>query len=156
MPMSENKLQWIAIAMTAVGLGASAFYSTQALRVARLESELATFLQLNDRYNKLLFTLIQNDSEVFKKTDDATLKDNKYLIYEIFELFSTIKGLEGYFSELDKDVWPIWEKRTQFFFSKPAIRYAWHLHMNYAEAIYKKEFVTYIEEVISESKSNSL
>lgn len=156
MKVSENKLQWIAIAITATGLIITSYYNMKTLGQARLDSELTTYLQLNDRYNKLIFKLVCNDSEVFKHTDTEALKKNKYIIYEMFDLFSTIKSLETYYSELNKDVWPIWEKRIEFFFSKPAVRYAWQVRMQYANAIYTNDFVEYIDELLStESSQNS-
>jgi|GEM_PF-4290791 len=147
--LPENKLQWIAIALTAVGLISTTHYNFHILKATRFETELSYYLNLNERYHKLLFTLITNDSEIFKKNDNASLNNNKYIIYELFELFATVKSLEGYSQELDQDINSIWQKRIHFLFSKPAIQTAWQGHENYAYEIYKPEFVEYIHRVIA-------
>jgi len=146
---SEATLQWIAIACTALGLVISTYYNAYTLKAERVDGELTSYLHLNDRYHKLLFTLMDHDSGIFKKQDDFDLQKNKYIIYELFELFATIDSLEHYFTELDKDVWPCWKRRMEFLFSKPAIRHAWQCHAVYADQIYKPEFVKRVESVIA-------
>ncbi len=146
---TEMKLQWIAIACMAIGLVTSIYFHANILKAERIENELSSYLHLNDKYHSLLFKLICDDSEVFKKTDDLSLQKNKYLMYELFELFSTIDSLEGYFKELDKDVWPSWKRRMEFLLSKPAVQYAWQSHRNYAERIYEPHFVEHIESIIA-------
>lgn len=147
---TEIRIQWIAIACMAIGLLTSIYYHGQLLRAERIKSELSSYLHLNDRYHHLLFALIQNDSEVFQKEDEASLKSNKYIMYELFELLASVQSIEKYFKELDKDVWPCWQQRTEFLFSKPAIRYAWQSHLRYAGKIYKPEFIEQIENVIAQ------
>jgi hypothetical protein len=150
---TELRLQWIAITCMAIGLITSVYFHASILKAERTESELSSYLHLNDRYHSLLFTLIHNDDEVFKKTDDTTLQKNKFIMYELFELFSTIDSLERYFKELDKDVWPCWKRRMEFLFSKPAILYAWHSHLKYAQHIYRPQFVEHIENIIASHMS---
>lgn len=152
----EIKLQWIAIACMAIGLVTSIYYHAKILKAERIESELTSYLHLNDRYHNLLFTLIQNDSEVFKKNETALLQKNKYIMYELFELFATVKSVEGYFEELDQDVWPCWERRMEFLFSKPAIRHAWQSHLKYAGKIYKPEFLHLVENMIAQNNPPAL
>lgn len=146
----EIKLQWIAIICMAIGLITSIYYHSKTLKAERIESEVNAFIHLNDRYQKLLFTLIHNDSEIFKRTDQESLQKNKYVIYELFELLATVYSLEGYFKELDKNIWASWKKRTEFLFTKPAIRYAWQSHAAYAEKIYRPEFVKLVESEIAQ------
>ncbi len=146
---SERRLQWIAIGCMAIGLITSTYYHVHTLKAERIESELSSYLHLNDRYHKLLFSLLENDSEIFKKTDNPSLQKNKYIIYELFEIFATVDSLKGYFSELEKDVWPCWKRRMEFLFSKPAIQYCWQSHASYAGKIYKPEFVKHVERVIA-------
>ncbi len=147
---SEITLQWIAIGCMAIGLVISTYYHANSLKTERVESELTTYLHLNDRYHKLLFTLIDHDSEIFKDRDNyENLQKNKYIIYELFELFSTIDSLENYFTVLDEDVWPCWSRRMEFLFSKPTVRHAWQTHSQYAGKIYKPEFVRRVESVIA-------
>ncbi len=146
---SENILQWVAIGLTALGLFTTTHYNVRILEATRFETELSYYLNLNERYHKLLFTLVNNDPEVFKKSDDLSLEHNKYIIYELFELFATVKSLEGYYKELDKDLTSIWQKRADFLFSKPAVRHAWQCHETDAQAIYKPEFVEYVHSVIA-------
>jgi hypothetical protein len=149
-PASETTLQWIAIGCMALGLIISTYYNAYTLKTERIEGELTSYLHLNDRYHKLLFTLMDHDSQIFKTHDDfAFLQKNKYIIYELFELFATVDLLENYFTELDEDVWPCWKRRMEFLFSKPAIRHAWQCHANYAGKIYKQEFVQRVENVIA-------
>ncbi len=148
---SENILQWIAIGLTALGLITTTHYNVRILEATRFETELSYYLNLNERYHKLLFTLVNNDPEIFKKDDDLSLDNNKYIIYELFELFATVKSLEGYYKELDKDISSIWQKRVDFLFSKPAVRHAWQTHETDAQAIYKPEFVNYIHNVLAQS-----
>jgi hypothetical protein len=151
---TEIKLQWIAIACMAIGLLTSVYFHANILKAERIENELSSYLHLNDKYHSLLFQLIYDDSEVFKKTDDVSLQKNKYVMYQLFELFSTIDSLEGYFKELDKDVWPCWKRRMEFLLSKPAVRYAWQSHRNYAQRIYEPEFVKHIESMIASNMSS--
>lgn len=150
---TEIKLQWLAIICMAMGLITSTYYHAHTLKTERIESEVNSYLHLNDRYHKLLFTLIQNDSEVFRKTDQDSMKKNKYLMYELFELFATVDLLEPHFKELDKEVRSSWERRKEFVFSKPAIRQAWQSHLNYAGKIYKTEFVQEVESIIAQTNS---
>jgi len=148
--LPENKLQWIAIGLTALGLITTTHYNVRILKATRFETELSYYLNLNERYHKLLFTLINNDPEVFKKNDDKSLENNKYIIYELFELFATVKSLEGYYQELDQDISSIWKKRVDFLFSKPAVRQAWLTHVSDAQEIYKPEFVEYIHRILAQ------
>jgi len=146
---TEIRLQWIAIFCMAIGLIVSIYHHTHLIKAERIKSELTSYLHLNERYHKLLFTLIQNDSEVFKKADDQSLQKNKYVLYELFELLATVESLKGYFKELDKDTWPIWNRRIEFLFSKPAVQYAWHLHQADAKEIYLPEFIAHVDHVIA-------
>jgi hypothetical protein len=98
----ELRLQWIAIICMAAGLITSIYYHANTLKAEHIESEINSYLHLNDRYHKLLFTLLQNDSEVFQKIDHK----NKYLIYELFELFATVDLLESHFNELGPEIRP--------------------------------------------------
>lgn len=145
----EIRLQWIAIICMAIGLVTSVYYHANTLKAEHIKNEIDSYLHLNDRYHKLLFTLLQNDPEIFNKTDDASLKANKYILYELFELFATVSMLEGYFSELDKEIWPCWERRMNFLFTKPAMQHAWQCRRKYAEHIYKPEFVNHVERSIA-------
>ena len=76
----------------------SVYYHANTLKAERVESEINAYLHLNDRYHDLLFTLIHNDPEVFKKVDPESMRKNKYLIYELFELFATVDLLASHFS----------------------------------------------------------
>ena len=67
---TDSKLQWIAIGCMALGLITSVYYHSQILKAERVESELTSYLHLNDRYHKLLFTLIQNEPDVFQQTNE--------------------------------------------------------------------------------------
>lgn len=149
MSTNEDKFQWIAITFTALGLLFSSYYDAQTVKASRIDSELSSYLQLNEQYNKLLFTLINNDSQVFKKVDDLSLENNKYLIYELFELFATVKTFEIHYQELEADVKFIWERRLEFLFSKPAIQYVWQRSYKYTHKIYKPEFIKYVDDLIA-------
>ncbi len=151
---TEIKLQWVAIGCMALGLMASIYFHSNILKAERIENELSSYLHLNDKYHSLLFKLIDNDREVFQKTDNASLQKNKYIIYELFELFSTINSVERYFQELDKDVWPCWKRRMEFLLSKPAVQYAWQSRRRYAEQIYDPAFVRHIESIIAANPSS--
>lgn len=151
-----NKLQWIAIACTAISLVTTNYHHSHILKAERINSELSSYLHLNERYHKLLFTLLQNDSDVFQKNEDASLEKNKYLLYALFELFSTVDSLKEYFIELGEDVWPCWERRMEFLFSKPAIRYAWHTHEKYAAKIYTASFIESVESICSSVEHHNL
>jgi hypothetical protein len=154
---TEIALQWIAIGCMALGLIISTYYHSNSLKSERIESELTTYLHLNDRYHKLLFTLIDHDSEIFKNHDNfAFLQKNKYLIYELFELFATVDSLEKYFRELDKDVWPCWIRRMEFLLSKPTVQHAWKTHAQYAGRIYRQEFVNRVENMITSAPTLEL
>ena len=146
---SDSKMQWIAIIFTALGLVISTYYHAFGLKTDRIDGELTTHLHLNDRYHRLLFTLMDHDSGIFKDHDKHELHKNKYIIYEMFELFATVDSLETYFTELGKDVWPCWKRRMEFLFSKPAIRSAWQTHAVYADQIYRPEFVERVESVLA-------
>lgn len=148
---TELRLQWIAIVCMAIGLIVSIYHHSHMIKAERIKSELTSYLHLNDRYNQLVFSLIQNDSEVFKKTDDLSLQKNKYVLYELFELLATVESLKGYFKELDKDTWPIWNRRMEFLFSKPAINFAWQQHQRYAKEIYRPEFIRLVDNVIAQN-----
>jgi hypothetical protein len=148
---TEIRLQWIAIICMAIGLITSIYYHANTLKAEHIESEINSYLHLNDRYHKLLFTLLQNDSKVFQKTDPDSMDQNKYLIYELFELFATVDLLESHFNELGQEIQPYWKRRMEFVFSKPAIRLAWQSHRSYATKIYKSEFVQLVEGVISQT-----
>jgi hypothetical protein len=148
---TEIRLQWIAIFCMAIGLITSIYYHSHTIKADRIKNEMASYLHLNDRYNKLLFTFIQNDADAFQKTDKQSLQENKYLIYELFELFATIDSFQDYFIEIEENVWPIWEKRMEFLFSKPAVRYAWESTRSYADKIYPSSFVDHVEKILSKT-----
>ncbi len=147
---TEIRLQWIAIICMAVGLITSIYYHANTLKSEHIESEINSYLHLNDRYHKLLFTLLQNDSKVFQKTDPDAMDQNKYLMYELFELFATVDLLESHFNELSEEIRPYWKRRMEFVFSKPAIRHAWQSHSSYAQKIYKSAFVQHVEGIIAQ------
>jgi hypothetical protein len=148
---TEIRLQWIAIICMAAGLITSIYYHANTLKAEHIESEINSHLHLNDRYHKILFTLLQNDSEVFQKTDPDSMHKNKYLMYELFELFATVDLLKNHFNELGQEVRSCWNKRVEFLFSKPSIRYAWESHLSYAEKIYKPEFIQHVKEVLDQT-----
>ena len=147
---TEIKLQWIAIACMAIGLVTSIYYHARTLQAEHLESEVNSYLHLNDRYHKLLFTLLQNDGEVFQKTDPDSMRKNKYLMYELFELLATVDLLKNHFNELGQELHPCWQRRIEFVFSKPAIQHAWQSHLSYAKKIYKPEFILCVERAITD------
>ncbi len=153
---TEMRLQWIAIMFMAIGLIISIHHHSQLIKAERIKSELTSYLHLDDRYHKLIFTLLQNDPDVFQKNDDLSLQKNKYLLYELFELFATVETLKSYFQELNEDTWPIWNKRIEFLFSKPAVNYAWEERQRYADKIYSPEFLKHIENIIAERPSEDL
>ncbi|MBS0615397.1 MAG: hypothetical protein JSR58_02440 [Verrucomicrobia bacterium] len=140
-------LQWVAITFTAIGLLATIHFHMHSLQTARIENELFSYLHLNDRYHKLIFTLLEKDANVFQKTDDAYLNENKFLMYELFELFSTADSLKSHFQELNT-LWPHWQKRMEFLFSKPAIQCAWKKHQKSAPQIYDEKFITQVNGII--------
>lgn len=146
---TEIRLQWIAIVCMAIGLVTSIYFHAHILKAERIDSEVTSYMHLNDKYHTLLFSLIHNDPDVFRKTGDESLHQNKYIMYELFELFFAINSLEKYFKTINKDVWRSWKKREEFLFSKPAIRYAWQSHLNYAKDIYEPAFVEHIQMVIA-------
>jgi quinol monooxygenase YgiN len=146
---TELKLQWIAIFIMAIGLMTSIYYHANTIKDDRIKAEMQSHLHLNNLYNKLLFTLIQNDSEVFKQVDDPSLQENKYIIYEMFEVFATVDAFKEHFAEMHKDILPIWQRRMDFFLSKPAVRYAWESHRSYAKHIYHPGFLQYVEDTIA-------
>lgn len=148
MNSTQNKLQWFAIACTALGLLTSTYYNAYILKAARMDNELSSYLKLNEHYNRLLFTLLNNDREIFRRRDDASLNSNKYILYELIELLSTVKSLENYYQELDKDVIAVWNRRIEFLLTKPATQHAWQSRKQYAERIYKPEFVEFVDEII--------
>ncbi len=133
----------------AIGLITSIYYHAYTLQAEHVESEINSYLHLNDRYHKLLFSLLQNDAEVFQKTDPESMRKNKYLMYELFELLATVDLLKGHFNELAQVIHPCWQRRMEFIFSKPAIQHAWESHLGYAGKIYKPEFVQHVEKVIA-------
>ncbi len=146
---TEIRLQWIAIVCMAIGLITSIYYHAHTLKAEHIESEINSYLHLNDRYQKLLFTLIQNHPAVFKKPDADSMYKNKYLMYELFELFATVDLLDSHFNELGQEVRSCWEKRMEFVFSKPSIRHAWQSHLAYAGKIYRPNFVQHVERVVA-------
>ena len=148
---TEIKLQWIAIICMAAGLITSIYYHANTLKAEHIESEIHSHLHLNDRYHKILFTLLQNDSEVFKKTDHDSMHRNKYLMYELFELFATVDLLKRHFNELGQEIQSCWVKRMEFVFSKPSIQHAWKSHLSYAGKIYKPEFIESVEKVVAQT-----
>lgn len=142
--MSENRLQWVAIICTVIGLLASVYYNAKILTAARMQSEMSSYLHLNERYHKILFSLMEEDPKIFSRTSDMT-KSQKYHIYEMFEVFALVTTLEDHYKEIDSDAWPIWHKRMSFLLQKPAIQHAWQCRMDYAEALYVPEFIAYME-----------
>lgn len=142
-----GKLQWVAIIFTAVGLFTSIHFHIHSLQTARMENELFSYLQLDERYNKLIFTLIDSDPDVFKKVDDLSLKNHKFIMYELFNLFETVESLRPHYQELD--LWPNWQKRMEFLFSKPAIQYAWQKHRRDADQIYHPEFIARVDSILA-------
>ena len=148
---TEIRLQWIAILCMAIGLITSIYYHARTLQAEHVESEVNSYLHLNDRYHKLLFTLLQNDAEAFQKTDPDSMRKNKYLMYELFELLATVDLLKNHFNELSQEIHPCWQRRIEFIFSKPAIQHAWQSHLSYAKRIYKAEFILCIERAITDT-----
>ncbi len=146
---TEIKMQWLAIICMAIGLITSIYYHARTLQAEHVESEVNSYLHLNDRYHKLLFTMLQNDPEFFQKTDPESMRKNKYLMYELFELLATVDLLKGHFNELNREIEPCWQRRMEFVFSKIAIQHAWQSHMSYASNIYRSEFIQCIQKVIA-------
>lgn len=146
---TEIRLQWIAIICMAIGLITSIYYHARTLQAEHVENEVKSYLHLNDRYHKLLFALLENDHEVFQKTDLESMQKNKFLMYELFELLATVDLLKSHFNELRREIHPCWHRRIEFVFSKAAVQHAWQSHLSYASKIYKPEFIQYIQEVIA-------
>ena len=151
----EVRLQWIAIVCMAIGLISSIYYQALTLKSERIESEINAYLHLNDRYYNLLFTLINNDPEIFRRTDSESILKNKYIMYELFELFATVDLLESHFDELGEEVTPGWKRRMEFIFSKPSVRHVWQNHLSYAGKIYNAQFIEHVTKVIASSSDAS-
>jgi hypothetical protein len=155
MQMSESKMSWIGIIFTSIGLITTVYYHDHILKATRMESEMKSYLLLNQRYHELLFTLIHNDSEVFQKVDDQSLKENKYIIYELLNLISTVKTMESCFNEVAPEIKADWERKTNFLLTKPAVQFAWEKRIRYADKIFNPNFISFVENVIEHNKSLS-
>lgn len=148
MKLTENQWQWVAIVVTITSLISTSYFNHKNLQAARIDSELISYLNLSERYQRLMFELIKNDHNVFQKTNDDALRENKYLIYEVMDLFSIVHALDKSHKEVGQDFWPTWCKRMQMFFKKPAVQHAWKTRRTYAEDIYPSEFVEYIDQQV--------
>lgn len=149
MQISETKMSWIGIIFTSIGLLTTVYYHDHILKATRVESEMKSYLHLNQRYHQLLFALIHNDSEVFKKHDDAGLKENKYIIYELLDVISMVKTLEKYHTQVAPEIKFDWERKIDFLLSKPAIQFAWEKRMKYGDKVFNPSFITYVEKIIA-------
>ena len=151
MSTSESKLAWLGIIFTSLGLLASVYYNDHNLRATRMESEMNSYLNLNQRYHQLMFSLVHKGQGVFFRTsDDEQHKESKYIIYEMFDLISTVKTLERHFTEAIPDIKADWDRKINFFLSKPAVQHAWKTRVEYANKIYSPTFIAYVEQVMAE------
>lgn len=143
-------MQWIAIFMTTVSLFLTSYYNHRTLKVAQIENELISHLNLSERYHRILYSLLESDSHVFQRTDRASLEKNQYLIYEAIDLFCTVHSLEKYHEEMVKDIWPQWRMRMEFFFDKPAVRFAWRSQAPIAHQIYNQKFISHVCQLVAD------
>ncbi|MCE5293697.1 MAG: hypothetical protein LLF94_03675 [Chlamydiales bacterium] len=141
MNSSESRLAWLGIIFTSLGLIISVYYNHNSLQAARMESELKSYLTLNERYHQLMFSLVNKGEGVFFKEDD---KENKYCIYELFDLISTVKIVESHFTSIPS-IKADWDRKIAFFLSKPAVKHAWRARSEYATKIYSPSFINYID-----------
>jgi hypothetical protein len=149
MQISESKMSWIGIIFTSIGLVTTVYYHDHILKATRVESELKSYLHLNQRYHQLLFTLINNDSEVFKKYDDGSLKENKYIIYELLDVIAMVKTLENYYTQVVPEIKSDWDRKIDFLLSKPAVQFAWGKRMKYGSKVFNPNFITYVDNIIT-------
>ena len=140
-------MTWVGIIFTSLGLITSVYYHDHILKATRLESEMNSYLNLNQRYHQLLFSLVHN--QAFRNTGGEIVKDDKYVIYELFDLISTVKTLENYFTEAAPDIKADWERKIDFLLSKRAVQQAWKERAEYIDKIYNASFITYVEQVIA-------
>ncbi len=147
---SERFLEWMAIGLTVFGLCITCYYQHHTLKAIRVESELNSYLNLSERYHRILHDLLQNDPLVFQRTDNNSLEKNKYVLYEAFELFSTVHSLGKYHKETLNDVLPLWNKRFEHLFKKPAARVAWESQRSYAHRIYNEDFINDVEHIMKD------
>ena len=143
MQNTETKLTWLGILFTMVGLVTTIYYNAHTLKVTRMESEMSCYLHLNDRYHQLMHTLIHN--KTFRHTTAEDLGDEKYILYELFDLFATIKTMESYFTEIAPQLRADWQRKIDFLFSKPAVQAAWKARRDYSDKIYDPAFIAYVQ-----------
>ena len=151
MKTSEYKLAWLGIIFTSLGLVASVYYNDRMLRATHLESEMNAFLNLNQRYHQLLFSLIHKGPGVFIDCDEDHFRESRHTMYELFDLISTVKTLENYFTEAAPAIKDDWDRKIEFFLSKPAVRYAWKRRSEYVNRIYNADFIDYVEQIMAAS-----
>lgn len=145
MKISETRAAWLGILFTMAGLVTSIYYSGHILKVTRMENEMNCYLNLNQRYHKLVYTLVHN--KTFRHTTSEELGDDKYVIYEIFDLIATVKTMETY-AEMAPELRADWERKIDFLLSKPAVQAAWKTQIPYINNIYSPDFINYIEKRI--------
>ncbi len=138
-------MAWLGIIFTMIGLITSVYYNGHILKVTRMENELNSYLNLNQRYHQLVYSLVHN--KTFRHTSEETLGDDKYVIYELFDLIATWKTMEDYFDDTSPNLKADWERKIHFLFSKPAVQAAWKMRHEYVNKIYSPEFVTYIDNI---------
>ena len=151
MKNSELKMAWLGIIFTSLGLVASVYYNDRMLRATRLEGEMNAFLNLNQRYHQLLFSLIHKGPGVFIDCDEDHFRESRHTMYELFDLISTVKTLENYFTEAAPTIKADWDRKIEFFLSKPAVRYAWKKRSDYVNRIYNTDFIDYVEQIMATS-----
>ena len=136
-------MAWLGIIFTMIGLVTSVYYNAHTLKVTRMESEMSCYLNLNQRYHELVYQLVHN--KTFRHTSGDQLGDEKYLMYELFDLVATIKTMEAYFIETAPELRADWERKIDFLFAKPAVKAAWAARSEYTDKIYDPSFIAYIE-----------
>lgn len=103
-----------------------------------------------------MFTLVhQGQGVFFNMSDDEQSKESKYIIYEMFDLISTVKTLEKHFTTAIPDIKSDWKRKIDFFFSKPAVQHAWKTRIGYASKIYSEKFIAYVEKKMAKYSVNT-
>lgn len=146
MHVTESKMAWIGIIFTMLGLVTSVYYNGHILKMTRMENEMNCYLDLNQRYHQLVYKLVHN--KTFRHTSSDDLGDDKYVIYELFDLIATVKTMENYFSETAPQLKADWERKIDFLLTKPAVKAAWKTQSAYMNDIYSPDFIAYIDGTI--------
>lgn len=116
----------ITLLLTAAGLVVSVIFSYQGMRIAKQESVANTFIELNARLQRVLYSLLEKDHDALSHSAPETLGSLKFSFYEMFDIFADMIHFQKLLKDYEPELWTICDARITALAKKKNVYHFWN------------------------------